>query len=59
MKIQVTELVENADGSMDIHIELDKDYKDNFKKLYSLKRWSNKKFEEFVIQAIQAKCQEI
>ncbi len=52
MKITVINIVELSSGGAELHLEVDEEYKSNFKRQYGLKRWSKKKFEAFVIQAI-------
>lgn len=55
MKIEVINLVELEDGGATIDVSIDQEYKDHFKKLHGLKRFSHKKFQEFIITALEKK----
>lgn len=55
MKIEVIEIKEKADGGSEIIFDIDEEYKDMVKKSTGMKRWNQKKFEKFVIQALQEK----
>ncbi len=55
MKLEIISIKENLDGSMDLEIILDKEYKDKIKKVLGIRRWSNKKFQQLVIKALQEK----
>lgn len=52
MKIEVIEIKENEDGSAEYIFEVDAEAKASIMKATGMKRWSRKKFEEFVIAAI-------
>ena len=52
MKLQVVSVLENPDGSAEISFEIDKEYKDLIKNLLGMKRWNEKKFQQFVIDAL-------
>lgn len=51
-KLLVKEVTENSDGSATVVFEADKDFQNGFKKYYNLKRWSQKKFNQFMNEAI-------
>ena len=52
MNIQVVSITENSDGSADLILEVDKTTKELIKKKLGMNRWSNKKFQQFVIDTI-------
>jgi len=52
--LKVTEIKENTDGSATVVFEADKDFREGFKKHFNLKRWSQKKFDTFMNQAIES-----
>ena len=52
-KIKVVELVENPDGSAKVIFEADNDFKKCFKEYYGLKRWSQRRFDLFLQDAIE------
>jgi hypothetical protein len=53
MKIEIISITELPDGSANIEVSLDQEYKDHLKKIYGLKRWSNKALETFVNQSLR------
>jgi len=55
MKIEVIEIKDNEDGSAEYVFEVDKEAKASIMKVTGMKRWSKKKFEEFVIAALDAR----
>ena len=52
-KINVVDVVDNPDGSAKITFEADKEFKNSFKKYYGLKRWSQKRFDLFLREALE------
>jgi hypothetical protein len=50
--IRVISVSENEDGSADIEVEITTEFKNSLKKRLGMKRWSNNKFQKFVIQAL-------
>lgn len=59
MKIEIISISDLPDGSANIEVSIDQEYKDYIKKLYNLKRWSNKALEKFVNQAIKRELDNI
>ena len=51
-KIKVVDIVDNADGSASVTFEADDEFKDWFKKKHNLKKWSEKRFNKFLQDAI-------
>lgn len=56
-KFEITEEIENDDGSLTLVFDVDDEFKSWFKDLQGLKRWSDKRFEKWVVQAITAKLE--
>jgi hypothetical protein len=52
MKIEVIEIKDNPDGSAQYIFEVDEEAKASIMKATGMKRWSNKRFQKFVIQAL-------
>ena len=52
--IIVKEVIDNADGSATIVFEADKDFRKGFKEYFGLKRWSQKRFNKFMNEAIES-----
>ena len=52
-EIEVVNWVDNPDGSVTLTFEVSDDFKDNLKKAFGWKRWSQKKFEQWVIECIK------
>lgn len=52
-RINVIEVIDQPDGSAKVVFEADKVFKDGFKKYYNLKRWSQKRFDKFLQEAIE------
>ena len=50
--LEITEETKNKDGTSTLTFELDNEFIEWFKELQSLKRWSNKRFETFIIETI-------
>ena len=46
--IKLIAVSENADGSVNLEFDMSDGFKDRFKEFYGLKRWSNKKFNQWV-----------
>ena len=55
MRIEVIEIKDNEDGSAEYIFEVDAEAKASIMKAAGMKRWSRKKFEEFVIEALDAR----
>lgn len=56
MKIEVIEIKENEDGSAEYIFEVDEDMRASIMKATGMKkRWNKKKFEQFVLAAIDAR----
>lgn len=55
MKIEVVEIKDNPDGSAEYTFEVDEETKATIMRITGMKRWSKKKFEKFVIRAIDAR----
>ena len=54
---KIIDVVKNEDRSGTIIIEISNDFKEWFKKKYNLKRFSEKKFQKFVVDAIEKNLQ--
>lgn len=54
MEIRVLEISENEDGSANLILEISDEFKQWFKETQGLKRFSQKRFEKFVIKALEA-----
>jgi hypothetical protein len=50
--VKVVDVQDLPDGSAKVTFEADDEFKEGFKKHYGLKRWSNKKFNSFLQEAI-------
>ena len=50
--LTVTEVIDNADGSASLVFDIPDDFKAKLKAALGWKRWSNKKFEKYVIQSL-------
>lgn len=60
MKIEVVEIKENKDGSAEYIFEVDEEAKASIMKATGMKkRWNKKKFEQFVIAALDARLKNI
>ena len=46
--IRLVDVSQNEDGSVNLEFDMSDGFKDRFKEFYGLKRWSNKKFNEWV-----------
>ena len=46
--IELTAISQNEDGSVSLEFDMSDGFKDPFKEYYGLKRWSQKKFNEWV-----------
>ena len=56
MKIEVIEIKENEDGSAEYIFEVDEETRASIMKATGMKkRWSKKKFEKFVLAALDAR----
>ena len=52
--LNVTSVEEQPDGSAIVNFEFDDEFKEEFKNLFNLKRWSNKRFKKEVMAALRA-----
>lgn len=52
--IIVKEVIDNADGSATVVFEADKEFRKGFKEYFGLKRWSQKRFNKFMNEAIES-----
>lgn len=52
-RMKVKEVRDNPDGTATIIFDVDKQFKEEFKKTFKLKRWSNKFFNSLLEQAIK------
>jgi len=53
MLLKVNKITEHENGSADMDIEVDDEFVEWFKEREGLKRWSQKRFEKFVMEAIK------
>ena len=53
MFLKVSKIVENEDGSAEFDFEVDDEFIAWFKQKEGLKRWSQKRFERFVLEALK------
>lgn len=51
-QIKVLEVVENADGTATVHFDVPDNVMEEIKKSMGWKRWSNKKFNELVLNSL-------
>jgi hypothetical protein len=52
-EIQISEVVENEDGTSTIMMHLTDEFKDWFKKEHNLKRWSEKRFAKWFVESLE------
>ncbi|NDB83094.1 MAG: hypothetical protein EB127_10205 [Alphaproteobacteria bacterium] len=52
MKLEVTAINTKENGDVELEIDLDEEYIAHLKKTLGMKRWSNKKFQQFIINAL-------
>jgi len=52
--LKVKEIIDNPDGSAQIVFEADDEFKQGFKDYHNLKRWSQKRFNKFMNEAIES-----
>ena len=53
MTIKVLDIIDNEDGTGTVIFEVDDDFKEWFKKDQNLKKWSNKRFEKWVLNTLE------
>ena len=53
MKLEVLSVTAKKNGDAELEIEIDKEYKAFLKKHLGMKRWSNEKFQQFIIEALE------
>lgn len=51
-KIKVVDIVDMKDGSCKVTFDYDQKFKDEYKRIFGLKRWSKKHFEQNLDKAI-------
>jgi hypothetical protein len=52
VKLEVTAINTKENGDVELEIDLDEEYIVHLKKTLGMKRWSNKKFQQFIINAL-------
>jgi hypothetical protein len=50
--VKVLNVVDNADGTCTIEFDVSEEFKKSFKEAHGLKRFSQKKFQQFVLDAL-------
>tara|TARA_Y100000310_G_C20284811_1_gene624356 strand:- start:265 stop:504 length:240 start_codon:yes stop_codon:yes gene_type:complete len=50
--IRVAEIIDNDDGSANVTFEFSDDFKEWFKKVEGLKRWSDKRFQKVILKSL-------
>ena len=50
--LKVVEIIDNPDGSADVIFEVTNEFKKEFKDTFGLKRFSQKAFQKFVLDAL-------
>jgi len=51
-RLEITEVVDNPDGTATLVFELEDEFKEWFKESFGLKRWSDKRFEKVLIESL-------
>ena len=51
-KLKIVEETQNDDGTSNIVFDMDDEFKEWFKRFQGLKRWSDKRFQKFVLEAL-------
>jgi hypothetical protein len=51
-KFDLVEEIQNDDGSRNLIFDVDDEFKEWFKESQGLKRWSDKRFQKFVLEAL-------
>jgi len=52
-KLEIVDEVENDDGTWTLTFDVDDDFKEWFKEYQGLKRWSQKRFQKVILEAIK------
>ena len=52
MLLKINKIIENLDGTKEIDFDADEEFIAWFKQKHKLKRWSQKKFEKFVLEMV-------
>lgn len=52
-KLELEKIEDQPDGSAIMYFDIDDEFKDYFKETYGLQRFSKKRFEKFIIEAIE------
>lgn len=45
--VRITEVSKREDGQYNVHYQIDRNFKERFKELQGLRRWSKKRFEKW------------
>ena len=53
MLFEFLEITKNEDGTTNIEVEFDEGFRNWFMKEQGLKRWSNKRFEKFLLEELK------
>ena len=52
-RFDLIEEIQNDDGTCNLVFDVDDEFKEWFKEWQGLKRWSSKRFQKFVIEALE------
>jgi hypothetical protein len=52
MLLKINKIIENQDGTREIDFDADEEFIAWFKQKHKLKRWSQKRFEKFVLEMV-------
>ena len=53
MFLKVNKITQNEDGTRDIDFEADEEFIAWFKQKHKLRRWSQKRFEKFIVKVVR------
>jgi hypothetical protein len=53
-ELKLVEEIQNDDGTWNLIFDVDDEFREWFKELQGLKRWSHKRFQKVVIKALMA-----
>lgn len=57
-ELKIVDIISKPDGSAELIIRISDKFKEEFKSLHGLKRFSQRAFQKFVIKALEDKCNE-
>jgi|TARA_R100000093_G_scaffold43221_1_gene22493 hypothetical protein len=57
-RLEITDVIDNPDGTSTLVFELEDEFREWFKKSFGLKRWSDKRFQKVMIEALMAGIKE-